>query len=154
MLVVAAILGVAAGFGIDQLLTASARPAFTPSYMLPVFLVLLGVAVVTFALPIRRAVRGIAGGRVDPFRAVRIAMLARASSIMGAAVGGVGAGLALFLLTRPVPPPLGSVLPGIATALAGVALVAAGLAAEHMCTIHKDDDDEPPAPDAPERITH
>lgn len=143
-LVIAVAIGVFTGFLIDQVLTATAQPTFTPSLMLPVLLVLLSVALVALALPIRRATARADGRRVDPFHAVRIAMLARASSIVGALVTGVGGGLLLFLLTRPVSPSLGSTGAVLASAAGGVVLVIAGLVAEHLCTLRKDDDDDQP----------
>lgn len=149
VLVIAAVLGAAAGFLIDQLLTAAGRPTFTPAVTLPILLVLLGAVVVGLAVPIRRATRGTSTATVDPFRAVRIAMLAKASSIVGAAIGGLGAGLWIFLATRPVTPSLGSLGAVIATTAGGALLVAAGLIAEHLCTIRKDDDDEQPGGDDP-----
>ena len=75
-------------------------------------------------------------------------MLAKASSIVGAAIGGLGAGLWIFLSTRPVTPSLGSLGTVIATTVCGALLVAAGLVAEHLCTIRKDDDDEQPGEDS------
>ncbi len=145
ILVLAAVLGGAAGFLVDQLLTAGGRPTFTPTVSLPIVLVLIGVIVVLLAVPIRRAARG-DRVRVNPFRAVRIAMLAKASSIVGAAAAGFALGLLLFLATRPVTPSLGSMGEIIASAVAGALLVAAGLIAEHLCIIRKDDDDEHPGP--------
>lgn len=150
LLAVVAVAGLAAGFLLDQILTAMGRPTFTPSLMLPVLLVLLGLVAVALALPIRRATTGTNTRPVDPFRALRIAMLARASSIVGAAVAGAGGGLVLFLVSRPVTPSLGSMSAAIAAAIGGVLLVAAGLVAEHLCTIRKDDDDDQPEPDEPD----
>jgi uncharacterized membrane protein YccF (DUF307 family) len=144
VLLLAAALGAGGGFLLDQLLTSSGRPTFTPAVTLPILLVSLGAIVVVLALPIRRATRGTAKAAVNPFRAVRVAMLAKASSIVGAATGGVGLGLLIFLTTRPVAPSIGSVGTVIATAVCGALLVAAGLVAEHLCTIRKDDDDEQP----------
>lgn len=149
VLLVAAALGVAAGFLLDQLLTAGGRSTFTPAVTLPILLVLLGAVVIALAIPIRRATRGTARGMVNPFRAVRVAMLAKASSIVGAAIGGLGLGLLIFVATRPVVPSLGSLGTVIATAVCGAFLVAAGLVAEHLCTIRKDDDDEQPGGDDP-----
>jgi hypothetical protein len=149
VLVVAAVIGIAAGFLLDQALTATGRATFTPSVTLPIFLVLLGAIVVALAVPIRRATRGSLTAPVNPFWALRIAMLAKASSIVGAAIGGVGAGLWVFLATRPVTPSLGSLGAVIATTVSGALLVAAGLVAEHLCTIRKDDDDEQPGGDDP-----
>lgn len=148
LLVVTALIGVAAGFLVDQLLTAAGRSTFTPEVTLPILLVLLGGVVVVLALPIRRATKGSAAP-VNPFRALRIAMLAKASSIVGAAFAGLAGGLALFLLTRPVTPSVGSWGAVIATIVSGLLLVAAGLVAEHLCTIRKDDDDEQPGDPGP-----
>lgn len=149
ILIIAAVLGLVSGFGVDQLLTSFGRSTFTPSPMLPILLALLGALVVALAVPIRRATRGSGGPAVNPFRALRVAMLAKASSIVGAALGGFGLGLVLFLVTRPVTPSLGSMSPHIATAVCGALLVAAGLVAEHLCTIRKDDDDPQPGADEP-----
>ncbi len=144
ILIVAAVIGAGAGFVLDQILTATGRATFTPAVTLPILLVLLGAVVVALALPIRRATRGKLAAPVNPFWALRIAMLAKASSIVGAVVAGLAGGLALFLLTRPVPPSVGSLGAVIATAVCAAALIAAGLYAEHLCTIRKDKDDEQP----------
>lgn len=147
VLIVAAVLGTAAGYIVDQLLTSAGRPTFTPAVTLPILLVLLGAVAVALALPIRRATRGTGTAPVNPFRAVRVAMLAKASSIVGAVIGGLGLGLLIFLTSRPVAPSLGSVGTVVATAVGGALLVVAGLVAEHLCTIRKDDDDEQPGGD-------
>ncbi|MBN9155573.1 MAG: DUF3180 domain-containing protein [Microbacterium sp.] len=144
VLIVAGVLGVGAGFLLDQLLTAAGRPTFTPMVSLPILLIAVGVVDIALAIPIYRTSRGHSTAPVNPFRAVRIAMLAKASSIVGAAVGGMGLGLLVFLLTRPTTPSVGSVSAVVATAVCGAVLVAAGLVAEHLCTIRKDDDDEQP----------
>jgi hypothetical protein len=143
VLVAAAVLGAAAGFAIDNALTGAGQPTFTPMITLPILLVLVGATVLALAVPVYRAHRG-RGRRVDPFRALRIAMLAKASSIVGAAVGGLGVGLVVFLSTRPTGLSLGSSGTAIATAVCGAVLVVAGLIAEQLCTIRKDDDDEQP----------
>jgi len=144
VLLLAAVLGAGTGFVVDQLLTSSGRPTFTPAVTLPILLVALGAIVVILAVPIRRATRGTTTTEVNPFRALRVAMLAKASSIVGAAIGGLALGLLIFLATRPVVPSIGSSGTVIATAVCGALLVAAGLVAEHLCTIRKDDDDEQP----------
>ncbi|MFT4052418.1 MAG: DUF3180 domain-containing protein [Microbacterium sp.] len=149
-LLIAALIGAVVGYGVDQLLTGAGRSTFTPSLLLPALLVLLAAAVVLFALPIRRAITGRDPEPVDPFRAVRVVMLAKASSIVGAVCGGIAVGLLVFLLTRPVTP-VGSMVAVIATLVSAVVLVAAALLAERLCTIRKDDDDEHPGPgSAPE----
>lgn len=143
VLAIAVVLGAGVGFVVDQILTASGQATFTPVITLPVLLALLGALVLAMAIPVRRASRG-RSEPIDPFRAVRIAMLAKASSIVGAAMGGFALGLMVFLLTRPVVPSVGSFGTTIATLVACVALVAAALTAESLCTIRKDDDDDQP----------
>ena len=101
-----------------------------------------------FALPIRRAITGRSSEPIDPFRAVRVAMLAKASSVVGAVLAGIATGLLVFLLTRPVAP-VGSTVAVIATLAGSLVLLVAALVAEHLCTIRKDDHDEHPGPDEP-----
>lgn len=141
VLVVLALLGGGAGFLLDQLLTAAGRATFSPSGMLPVLLVVLAAAVVLLGWQVRRSVRGKSAGRIDPFRAMRTAMLARASSLLGAIVAGFGAGLLAFLLTRPVDPQVGSIVAMTALVASSLVLVAAALVAEQFCTLPKDPDD-------------
>lgn len=141
VLLIAAVIGLVVGFGVDQLLVASGRPTFTPMITLPVVLVGLGVIVLALAVPIYRASRGHTKAPINPFRAVRIAMLAKASSIVGAALGGAALGLLLYVLSRPTEHDPSVVAMLIATAVCGVLLIVAALVAEHLCTIRKDDDD-------------
>ncbi|WP_299091106.1 DUF3180 domain-containing protein [uncultured Microbacterium sp.] len=145
----AGILGVVLGFGVDQLLTATGRPTFTPSILLPILLIMLAAATVLMALPIRRAITGASTTPVDPFRSLRVAMLAKASAIVGAVVAGVGLGLLAFLFTRPVSPSLGSSGAVIAAIVGGIVLLIAGVIAERLCTIRKEDDDDQPGPADP-----
>ncbi|WP_105567757.1 DUF3180 domain-containing protein [Microbacterium halophytorum] len=140
-LVVAAVLGGGAGYLIDQLLSATGHPTFTPPVGLSIMLVVLGGACIALAWPIRKSVKDAKAPRVDPFRALRVAVLAKASSLVGALVGGVCAGLLVFLASRPVVPPVGSMTAIIAAVGASAALVAAALFAEYMCTLPKDPDD-------------
>lgn len=143
-LVLAALLGVGAGFLLDEALRAMGRPSFLPAVSLPILLLLLGALDIVLAIPVYRASRGRSLAPVNPFRALRIAVLAKASSLVGAVVGGFGLGLAVFHFTRPIVPSLGSIGTVLATALCGALLVAAGLVAEQLCTLRKDDDDDQP----------
>ncbi|WP_309127426.1 DUF3180 family protein [Microbacterium sp.] len=142
VLVVLALLSAAAGFGFDHLLTVTGRATFIPSAFLPVLVGLLAAAVLAVAWPVRRSVRG--GRRIDPFRALRAATLARASSLLGAILAGFGAGLLAFLSTRPVPAPVGSTVALVALVVASVVLIGAALLAEQFCTLPKDPDDREP----------
>ena len=132
LLLVLALAGAAAGFLLDHALTTAGRPTFTPSIVLPIFLALLAIAVLALAWPIRRSTRSATRRRVDPFRAVRIAMLARASSLVGAVITGFGAGLGAYLLSRPITPPIGAI---IATTAAALVLTIAAVIAESFCML-------------------
>lgn len=142
VIIVAFVLGAGAGFVLDQLLTSAGRPTYTPVFSLPILLAVLAGIVVVLAIPIRRATHGSSRAPVNPFRAVRVAMLAKASSLVGAVCAGFSGGLVLFLLSRPAEPSLGSMGALLTTLAAAALLVAGGLVAEHLCTIRKDDDDE------------
>lgn len=149
LLIAVAVVGAIAGYGMDQLLTVTGRATFTPSLMLAVLLVILGALVVALALPIRRATAGststpdgaVNRPRVDPFRALRVAMLAKASSMVGAGVGGFALGLLIFVFTRPVPPSFVSWSSAAAVAGAAALLVGLALYAEYLCTLPGDDGD-------------
>ncbi len=144
ILIIAVIIGGVFGFVLDTMLTAMGRATFVPAASLPTILALLGVVIVVLAVPVYRATRGRSDRRIDPFRALRIAMLAKASSLVGAAALGFGVGLLAFLLSRPATPSIGSMGSIIATVACAVVLVVAGLVAEQLCTLRKDDDDDTP----------
>ncbi|GAA2044554.1 hypothetical protein GCM10009819_34460 [Agromyces tropicus] len=141
-LIAFAVIGLALGYLGELALVAAGAAALVPPLSLPVTLTGLGVIVVLFAWPIRQAVRGDRRRRIDPFRAARIAVLAKASSLTGALVLGAGGGIVLFLLTRSVLPPLGTIWMAIATAVGAALLLAGGLVAEHFCTLPPDDPEE------------
>ena len=141
MLLLLAVLGGGAGWFLETLLVSAGSPAFIPPYTLAVVLAAIGVIVVFVARPVYRAVRRTATTRVDPFYATRAVVLAKASSLTGALLGGMAVAVLVFLLTRSVIPPVGSLAQAIATAVAGVLLLAGGLVAEKMCTLPPSDDD-------------
>lgn len=144
VLIVLALLGGGAGFLLDHVLTVSGRATFTPSGFLPVLLLLVAGASLGLAWPVRRSVRGASPQPIDPFRALRAATLARASSLLGAIMAGFGAGLALFLVSRPVAAPVGSMVAMASLVASSIVLVAAALVAEQFCTLPKDPDDREP----------
>ncbi|WP_336646550.1 DUF3180 family protein [Microbacterium sp. USHLN186] len=147
VLLVLVLLATGAGFGFDHMLTVTGRATFTPSAYLPVLLLLIALAVFLLAWPVRRSVRD--GHRIDPFRALRAATLARASSLVGAIMAGFDLGLLLFLSTRPVPAPVGSVVAMIALIIGAAVLVGVALIAEQFCTLPKDPDERQPDEHAP-----
>ncbi|WP_300266840.1 DUF3180 family protein [Microbacterium sp.] len=144
VLISLALVSGAAGYLTDHLLTVTGHATFTPSGFLPVLLLLLAAAALALAWPVRRSVRGLTPGRIDPFRALRAATLARASSLLGAIMAGGGAGLGVFLLSRPVEPQVGSIMAMVALVASSLVLVAAALVAEQFCTLPKDPDDRQP----------
>ncbi|MGL3149341.1 DUF3180 domain-containing protein [Microbacterium sp. A82] len=143
-LILLALVGGGAGYLLDHLLTVSGRATFAPSGFLPVLLLLIAAAVLALAWPVRRSVQGRTAGRIDPFRAIRAATLARASSLLGALMAGFGAGLGVFLLSRPVTAQVGSIVAMAALVVSSLVLVAAALVAEHFCTLPKEPDDRQP----------
>ena len=139
-LVLLAAFGGIAAWVLETVLAASGRAVLLPPVTLAIALVLIGAIVVIMALPVRRVSRRVEGAKVDPFYATRVVMLAKASSLSGALLGGAGLGIAFYLLGRAVLPGVGSITMAFACAAGAILLLVAGLIAEHMCTIPPDDD--------------
>lgn len=131
--------GIVAGYLIDLAIVSAGGKAIVPPLSLPVTLTGVGVIVVALAWPIRRAVKGKATKHLDPFRAMRTAVLAKACSLSGALVFGFGVGITLYLLTRSVVPAADTVWLAFATAIGAALLLAGGLVAEAFCTLPPDD---------------
>lgn len=140
-LLILAALGATVGWFLQTALAASGNAVIIPPLTLAVALALIGVIVVLMALPVRRVTRRVEGARVDPFYATRVVMLAKASSLSGAMLGGAGLGITAYLVTRSVVPGVGSVAMALASTVGAIILLVGGLVAEHMCTIPPDDDD-------------
>ena len=140
-LVLLAALGGALAWFLETALAASGNAILIPPFTIGVALTLIGIIVVVMALPVRRVSRGVPNARVDPFYATRVVMLAKASSLGGALLGGAGLAIAAYLLTRSVLPGVGSVSMAFAMAVGAILLLVAGLVAEHMCAIPPEDDD-------------
>lgn len=130
------------GFLLDLAIATMGRPIIVPPVTLPITLVVIGGIVLGFAIPIHRATTGRSTARIDPFRALRVAVLAKASSLSGSLIAGLAAGVLVYLLSRAVVPSLGSVWLAIATVAGAVILLVAGLVAEHLCTIPPGGDDD------------
>jgi hypothetical protein len=75
--------------------------------------------------------------------AMRVAVLAKSTSLSGALLLGAGIGITLYLLTRSVVPAVASVWLALGTALGSVVLLGGGLLAEYFCTLPPDDQEEP-----------
>jgi hypothetical protein len=140
VLALLAVLGGAAGWFLEVARVASGAPVIVPPYTLAVVLALIGVIIVIYAVPVWRVVRGTARKSVDPFYATRVVLLAKASSLTGALLGGGAGGIVVFLLSRSVIAGVGTVSMAILTAVGAAILLAGGLIAEKMCTLPPDDE--------------
>ena len=138
-LVLLAIAGGALGWLTEMVLVAMGSRAVVPPLTLTVTLVALAAVALALAWPIRQSVRGKVRRRVDPFQATRVVVLAKASSLCGALLGGAGAGMLAFLASRPVVASTDSLWLAAAAAASALVLMTAGLVAELWCTIPPDD---------------
>ncbi|MET4158642.1 DUF3180 domain-containing protein [Agromyces sp. PvR057] len=139
--VAAVVAGVVIGYLVDLAIVSAGGKAIVPPISLAITLVGIAAIVVALAWPIRRAVKERSTKHLDPFRAVRTAVLAKAAGLSGAVLLGLGMGVGLFLLTRSVVPPASTVWQAFATAIGGAVLLVGGLVAEHFCTLPPDDTD-------------
>lgn len=131
--------GLVLGYLGDLATVSAGGKAIVPPLSLPVTLTGVAIMVVALAWPIRRAVKGKTTKHLDPFRAMRTAVLAKACSLSGALVLGFGIGITLFLVTRSVLPSAETVWLALATAIGAALLLAGGLIAEYFCTLPPDD---------------
>ncbi|GAB3615482.1 hypothetical protein GCM10027416_00390 [Okibacterium endophyticum] len=135
-----AVLAGVVGFLLEYWATSTGLALIVPPLTLPLTLIVVSALLLGFAIPIRRAVTGAATHRIDPFRATRVVVLAKACSLVGALLTGLSAGALIFFLTRSVLPDVGSMWLATASCLGAVVLGVAGLVAEHLCTLPKDED--------------
>lgn len=137
-----ALVGLVVAFLAEIGATAAGWAIIVPPYTLPLALVLITAILLTLAWRIRQSTRGKAARRIDPFIAMRVAVLAKASSLSGALLLGLGVGIVGFILTRTVIPAVASLWLAIGMALGAAILLAGGLLAEHFCTLPPDDDND------------
>lgn len=144
-LIVLALIGLVAGFLLELAAAASGAPILVPPLTLPLTLLAIGVIVVVLAWPIRQSTRGNGNARpVNPFFAMRVAVLAKASSFSGSLLLGAGLGIVLYLLSRSVLPAVPSVWLAVATAAGAAVLLIGGLVAEFFCTLPPGSDQDDP----------
>lgn len=134
--------GLVVGFLVELAAASFGVPILVPPISLPLTLAVIGILIVVLAWPVRKSTRSTGRAPVNPFVALRIAVLAKASSLSGALVLGVGLGIALYILTRSVVPAVSTLWLAIATAVGAAILLAGGLVAEHFCTLPPRDDDD------------
>ena len=144
---VIALIAVAAvvGYLIELALVTSGSHAFAPPISLPLTLTAIAVVVVALAIPVRRTVTGKRKGRLDPFYAVRVAVLAKSSALTGALLTGFGGGILGHTLSLPIVN--GELLGrGIAQTIGAALLLTAGLVAERLCTLPPDNSEPESTP--------
>ena len=143
LLAATGIIAAALGFAVEVILVRVGEPVFIPPLTLGGALFLLGVVITSLAWPIRRHTGVSAALRVspvNPFYATRVLLLAKASSVTGALLAGLGLGIVDFLASRMVvvwP----SLLSSGAVLLGGSVLVVGSVLAEKWCFIPPDDQD-------------
>ena len=143
---VIALIAVAAvvGYLIELALVTNGSHAFAPPISVPLTLTAIAVVVVALASPVRRKVTGKRKARLDPFYAVRVAVLAKSSALTGALLTGFGGGIIVHTVSLPIVN--GDLLGrGIAQTVGAALLLIAGLVAERLCTLPPDDT----APESP-----
>jgi len=136
---------------LEMILQSVGAPALLPPYSLSITLVGVAIAVVLMAIPVRRLITGKRKERLSPFYSMRVAVLAKASSHAGALLLGVGIGLVVFLIARPIAPSWDLLGRAIAAAASAAIVLIAGLVAERMCQLPPDDTDKEPAGDSTAR---
>ena len=136
------VVGAVVGWLLEIGLAAAGLASIVPPYSLPVTLAAIGLIVVLSGWPIRQAVHGKSQRRIDPFQAMRVLLLAKASTLAGSLMGGLAVGIGLYLLSRPVLPPAAALAPTIVTLVGSIVLVVCGLLVEHWCRIPPEDDAE------------
>ena len=141
LLIGLAALGFAFAYLGELLVQTTGGLTIVPPITLEISLVIIALAVIGMAIPVRRRITGKRREPLDPFYAVRVAVLAKASALTGAILLGAGVGVLLVLLGRPVMPGWGLLTPAIGLALCSLVLVVAGLIAEWMCVLPPEDPD-------------
>lgn len=150
-LVIYAVAAAIIGWLIQTALTAKGSAVLSPPFTLAITLVVIGLVVVGFAIPVRRAVRDRENHEVDPFYATRVLILAKASSIAGSLLFGLTVAIITYLLTRAVVAGVGSVFTSASGVIGSAVLLICGLVAENMCSIPPDDKDKGDKTPAPSR---
>jgi hypothetical protein len=151
------LLGVVAGVGFLALLATDfwarqGRPVFIAPSSLVFTLPAIAILLFGFAWPIiryRRELRAAAKAatkspkpikRVDPFYAVRVLVLAKASSISASAILGSQLGVLFYLLSRPAQAS-DALTRTIAAGIAALVLLVAALVIERFCRLPNDGND-------------
>ena len=137
-LLIGALIGGVLGWAGQWLLVISGNPALVPPVTWGAALGALGAVLLALAWPIRAHVRGVnKKPPVDPFYATRVVLLAKAGSLAGLALGGLGIGFLIFFASRPVVSS-DAVWPSIVAVVGAVVLSMSALIVERWCTLPPD----------------
>ncbi len=113
----------------------------------PGVMVLMAVAVLVVGLPVRQWTRGERTTPLDPLRAARTVVLAKAAQYAGALLSGWYAGQALALVaTIDVGPRRAMLLRAVVALVTAVAVWVTGWLVEQFCRVDRSSDDDPPPP--------
>ncbi len=151
-LVALAVIGTVVGFLLQIALAAASLPKLRVEYTFAVTIGLIALVIVILAVPVYRATHGPLRRPVDSFYATRVLALAKASSLAGALLVGLGLGLALDLLVRSSTTTGDLVARDLSTLGSAILLLAAGLIAEFLCRVPPQDDDDDHSDRGPERV--
>ncbi len=138
-IVVVAVVGGAAGWLLQVALVSKGAPSFIPPPSFWSVLFLVAVALLALGWPIRRSMKGRVRRRVAPFYAMRVLVLAKASSLTGALLLGVGLVLVVYAVSRTGSTATPAFPPSVLTAVAALVLGVAGLVVEGWCRVPPDD---------------
>ncbi|HEX5534933.1 MAG TPA: DUF3180 domain-containing protein [Actinomycetales bacterium] len=149
-LVLLALVGVVLGWSVTRVLESGGSVMPLPVTALVAMLV-IATAVLVVGIPVRRWNRGDRSRRLDPLRAARTAVLAKASSHSGALLIGwyLGQGLTLIPDLH-IEPRRSRLIVAVLAMLAALTMVVAGLITERWCRL-PDGDDDPDAGAGSER---
>lgn len=139
-----AVVGAAGGWLLQVGLASAGAPTYIPPPTLYSVLFVLAAGMLLLGRPVRRLVRGTTTRHVDPFFAMRVLMLAKASSLTGALLVGAVAAWLVYAITRSDSIATPAFWPDIVTGVGATALGVAGLIVEWWCRIPPQDDADLP----------
>ena len=139
-----AVAGAVVGWLLQVGLVAAGSPSYIPPVTLYSVLFLLAAVLLLLGNPVRRVVRGTATRPLDPFFAMRVLLLAKASGLTGALLVGAAAALLVYAVTRTGTTATPAFWPDVLTGVGALALSAAGLVVEWWCRIPPQDRAESP----------
>jgi hypothetical protein len=151
-LVALGVIGTVVGFLLQIGLAAASLPKLRVEYTFAVTIGLIALVIVIVAVPVYRATHGPMRQLIDSFYATRVLALAKASSLAGALLVGLGLGLALDLLIRSSTTTGDLVARDLAALGAAILLLAAGLVAEFLCRVPPQDDEDDHPDRGPEHV--